>query len=212
MKYLNYPKKKPLAKDPALVTANSFIESYMVARLSQMTDEDKFDRARRLYIEGLREMNPDVTYYPDANSTMRLTYGSVKPYKPADALFADYYTTLKGVMEKEDSTNQEFIVPAKLKELYAKKDFGRYADNGVMHLCFLTTQDITGGNSGSPVMNANGELIGVAFDGNSESMSSDIKYDVNLQRTICVDIRYVLFVVDKYAGAGYLLDELKLMN
>ena len=212
MEFLDHPKKKTIEKDPAFVTANSFIASYMIARLSQMTDDDKFSGARRLYIAGLREMNPETTFYPDANSSMRLTYGSVEPYKPADALFADYYTTLQGVMEKEDSTNEEFIVPAKLKELYNKKDFGPYADHGIMHVCFLSTQDITGGNSGSPVMNGNGELTGVAFDGNSEAMSSDIKYDVNLQRTICVDIRYVLFVVDKFAGAGYLIDEMKLVN
>jgi hypothetical protein len=115
-------------------------------------------------------------------------------------------------MEKEDSTNAEFIVSPKLKDLYAKKDFGPYADNGVMHVCFITTQDITGGNSGSPVINGNGELVGLAFDGNSEAMSSDIKFDVNLQRTICVDIRYVLFVIDKFAGAGYLVDEMKILR
>jgi len=212
MKFLNHPKKKTLTKDPAYIAANSFISSYMIARLAQMTDEDKFERARRLYIAGLREMNPNTTFYPDANSTMRLTYGSAEPYKPADALFADYYTTLQGVMEKEDSTNQEFIVSPKLKELFAKKDFGPYSDNGIMHVCFITTHDITGGNSGSPVINANGELIGLAFDGNSEAMSSDIKFDIKLERTINVDIRYVLFVVDKYAGAGYLIDEMKLVN
>ena len=212
MEFLEHPKKKTLEKDPAYIAVNSFIASYMIARLSQMTDEDKFDQARRLFIAGLREMNPDALYYPDANSTMRLTYGSVKPYKPADALFADYYTTLQGVMEKEDSTSEEFIVPAKLKQLYQQKDFGRYADNGTMRVCFISTQDITGGNSGSPVLNGNGQLTGLAFDGNSEAMSSDIKYDVNLQRTICVDIRYVLFIIDKYAGAGYLLDEMKLVN
>jgi len=212
MDFLNHPKKKTLEKDPAYIAVNSFIASYMIARLSQMTDEDKFGQARRLFIAGLREMNPGALYYPDANSTMRLTYGSVKPYKPADALFADYYTTLQGVMEKEDSTSEEFIVPAKLKQLYQQKDFGKYADNGTMRVCFISTQDITGGNSGSPVINGNGELTGLAFDGNSEAMSSDIKYDVNLQRTICVDIRYVLFVIDKYAGAGYLVDEMKLVN
>ncbi len=212
MEYLDHPKKKTLEKDPAVVAANSFIGSYMIGRLSQMTDEDKFLKARRLYLAGLREMNPETVFYPDANSTMRLTYGSVKPYKPADALFADYHTTLQGVMEKEDPTNPEFIVSPKLKELFEKKDFGPYSKNGIMDVCFLTTQDITGGNSGSPVINGNGELIGLAFDGNSEAMSSDIKYDVNLQRTICVDIRYVLFVVDKYAGAGYLVDELNVVD
>ena len=210
--FLNNPKKKTLEKDPAYIAVNSFIASYMIARLSQMTDEDKFGQARRLFIAGLREMNPGALYYPDANSTMRLTYGSVKSYKPADALFADYYITLQGVMEKEDSTSEEFIVPARLKQLYQQKDFGKYADNGTMRVCFIATQDITGGNSGSPVINGSGQLTGLAFDGNSEAMSSDIKYDVNLQRTICVDIRYVLFVIDKFAGAGYLLDEMKLVN
>ncbi len=210
LEFLNNPRKKTIKKDPAYVAANSFISSYMLARLAQMTDEDKFSKARRLYIAGLREMQPETTFYPDANSTLRLTYGSVKSYSPADALYADYYTSLQGVMEKEDSTNAEFVVSPKLKDLYSKKDFGPYAEKGVMHVCFLTTHDITGGNSGSPVINGNGELIGLAFDGNSEAMSSDIKFDVNVQRTICVDIRYVLFVVDKYAGAGYLLDELKI--
>ncbi len=212
MAFLNNPKKKILEKDPAFVAANSFIASYMIARLSQMIDEDKFTAARRKYIAGLREMNPESVFYPDANSTMRLTYGSVKPFRPADALFADYFTTLQGVMEKEDPDNEEFIVSPKLKELYNSKDFGPYAENGIMHVCFLTTHDIAGGNSGSPVINANGELIGVAFDGNSEAMSSDIKFDVNLQRTINVDIRYVLFVVDKYAGAGYLVEEMKIVK
>lgn len=212
MEFLNHPKKKTLAKDPAYTTANSFISSYMIARLAQMTDEDKFDRARRLYLAGLREMNPEINFYSDANSTMRLTYGKAEPYKPADALFADYYTTMQGVMEKEDSTNAEFIVSPKLKELFYKKDFEPYADNGIMHVCFITTHDITGGNSGSPVINGNGELVGLAFDGNSEAMSSDIKFDVNLQRTINVDIRYVLFVIDKFAGAGYLIEEMKIVK
>jgi len=212
MEFLDHPRKKTLQKDPALVAANSFIATYMIARLTQMTDEDKFSAAHRNYIAGMREMNPETNFYPDANSTMRLTYGSVKPYKPADALFADYYTTLKGVMEKEDPSNSEFIVSPKLKELYQNNDFGRYAEDDIMHVCFLTTHDITGGNSGSPVINANGELIGVAFDGNSEAMSSDIKFDANLQRTICVDIRYVLFIVDKYAGAGYLVDEMNVVK
>jgi hypothetical protein len=212
MGFLNNPKKKTLEKDPAFVAANSFITSYMVSRLAQMLDEDKFSAARRNYIAGLREMNPETVFYPDANSTMRLTYGSTKPYKPADALFANYFTTLEGVMEKEDPSNDEFIVSPRLKELFLNKDFGPYATDSIMHVCFLTTHDITGGNSGSPVINANGELIGVAFDGNSEAMSSDIKFDVNLQRTINVDIRYVLFVVDKYAGAGYLVEEMTVVK
>jgi hypothetical protein len=212
MEYLNHPKKKKLVKDPAYVAVNSLLTSYMIASLSQMMDDDKFTETRRTYIAGLREMYPDSVFYPDANSTMRLTYGVVKGYIPADGLIARYYTTLKGVMEKEDPANEEFIVPQKLKDLYNEKDYGKYGENGKMPVCFLTNQDITGGNSGSPVINANGELIGLAFDGNSEAMSSDIKFDVDLERTICVDIRYVLFVIDKFAGAGYLVDEMKLVN
>ncbi len=210
--YFEHPRKKTLEKDPAYIAANSFIASYMIARLSQMIDEDKFSAARRNYLAGLREMNPATVFYPDANSTMRLTYGAVKSYKPADGLYADYFTTMKGVMEKEDPTNEEFVVSPKLKELYRNKDFGPYSVNGIMPVCFLTTLDITGGNSGSPVINAKGELIGLAFDGNSEAMSSDIKFDVELQRTICVDIRYVLFIIDKFAGAGYLVDEMKVVK
>ena len=147
----------------------------------------------------------------DANFTIRLTYGRVLPYSPADGIEYNYYTTLKGVMEKEDSENpQEFFVPEKLKELYAAKDFGRYANaKGELPTCFLADCDITGGNSGSPVLNGSGALIGLAFDGNWEAMSGDIAFEPDLQRTIAVDIRYVLFIVDKFAGAGWLLDELQ---
>jgi hypothetical protein len=165
--------------------------------------------ASEAYTAGLLEWKKGQSSYPDANSTMRLTYGTVKPYSPKDALTYRYYTTLDGVMEKEDSTNYEFIVPAKLKELYNAKDYGQYAmSNGQLPVCFLTNNDITGGNSGSPVMNAKGELIGLAFDGNWESMSSDVMFEPDLQRCICVDIRYVLFLVDKLGGAGYLVNEM----
>jgi len=161
------------------------------------------------YTAGLLEWKKGQPSYPDANFTMRLTYGSVKPYSPKDAITYQCYTTLDGVMEKEDSTNYEFIVPAKLKALYEAKDFGQYAmANGKQPVCFLTNNDITGGNSGSPVMNAKGELIGLAFDGNWESMSSDVMFEPDLQRCICVDIRYVLFLVDKLGGAGYLVNEM----
>jgi hypothetical protein len=143
---------------------------------------------------------------------MRLSYGSVEDYFPADAVHYDYLTYLSGVIEKEDPTNDEFIVPQKLKELYLKKDYGRYAQDGKMVVAFLTTNDITGGNSGSPVINGDGELIGLAFDGNWEAMSGDIAFEPELQRTICVDIRYVLFIIDKYAGAKNLIDELKMVQ
>ena len=151
--------------------------------------------------------------YPDANSTCRLTYGTVKSYEPKDGVLYKYYTTLKGVMEKEDPDNYEFRVPAKLKEIYQNKDYGQYANaQGELVTCFLTNLDITGGNSGSPVMDADGNLIGLAFDGNWEAMSSDVMFEPNLQRCICVDIRYVLLMLDKYAGAGYLLNEMNLVK
>ena len=157
-------------------------------------------------------MEPDRPWASDANFTIRLTYGNVLPYRPCDGVKYDYRTTLKGVIEKEDPKNpEEFTVPEKLKSLYAARDFGRYADaRGELPTCFLADCDITGGNSGSAVMNARGELIGLAFDGNWEAMSGDVAFEPELQRTIAVDIRYVLFIVDKFAGAGWLLEELGL--
>lgn len=208
--FMDNPNKKKLSRDPAIKTANSLLSSYLLIHFAEMPQADTFSRARRLFIDGLCQMNPDGDYYADANSTMRLTYGDIKAYKPYDAVSYDYRTTLSGVMEKEIPNDQEFSVPAKLKQLYEHKDFGQYAEHNDIPVCFLATLDITGGNSGSAVMNSQGELIGVAFDGNSEAMSSDIKYDEQLQRTICVDIRYVLYVIDKFAGAGYLLNELKI--
>ena len=151
--------------------------------------------------------------YPDANFTTRLTYGTIKSYSPRDAVKYNYYTTIYGVIQKEDPDNYEFRVPEKLKELYQKKDYGHYAmPDGNLPCCFLTNNDITGGNSGSPVMNANGELIGLAFDGNWESMSSDVMFEPDLQRCICVDIRYVLFLVDKFGGAGHLIKEMNIAD
>jgi len=157
-------------------------------------------------------MFPDKMFYPDANSTMRVTYGKVLDYFPADAVHYEYITTLDGVMEKEDPTNDEFIVDAKLKELYLAKDYGPYGENGKLVVCFLTTNDITGGNSGSPVINGDGQLIGLAFDGNWEAMSGDILFEDNLQRCINVDIRYVLFIIDKFANATNIIDELTIVK
>ena len=151
-------------------------------------------------------------FYADANSTPRLTYGKVGDYKPRDAVYYNYYTTLKGVMEKEDSTNSEFKVPQKLKDLYNKRDYGRYSQNDTMRVCFTTNNDITGGNSGSAVMNAKGELIGIAFDGNWEALSGDTKFEPKMQKTINVDIRYVLFVIDKFAGATHLVNEMTIVQ
>ena len=181
---------------------------------------DKLSEARgdinllhKTYVRGLCKMYAPTPKAPDANFTIRLTYGNVKPYDPKDGIHYKYYTTLKGVMEKEDPNNPEFVVPAKLKELYQTKDYGRYAlPNGEMPACFLTTNDITGGNSGSPVMNGNGELIGCAFDGNWESLSGDINFDNNLQRCIAVDIRYILFIVEKFGGCKNLIDEMNIIE
>jgi hypothetical protein len=153
----------------------------------------------------------------DANSTMRFTYGNVLPYNPADAVNYDFYTTLEGVMQKEvitEDENHEFYVPQKLKDLYNSKDFGPYArkEDGKLPVGFLSNNDITGGNSGSPVINAYGELIGTAFDGNWEAMSGDIYFEPNIQRTISVDVRYTLFIIDKYAGAKHLIDEMNIVK
>ena len=210
--FLASPNAKKLKNDPIMKTTGELIGAYMRIRVTQMQTEDKYDAAKRKLIAGLQQMNPAQKFYPDANSTMRTTYGSVQGYAPADAVQYAMQTTLKGVMEKEDPSNEEFIVPVKLKVLYENKDYGQYGENGIMPVCFLTNNDITGGNSGSPVINGRGELIGAAFDGNSESMSSDIKFDPTLQRTIVADIRYILFVIDKYAGAGYLIKEMNLVR
>ena len=157
-------------------------------------------------------MNKDKKFAPDANSTMRLTYGKVLSYDPKDAVHFHYLTTLKGVMEKEDPTNPEFIVSQKLKDLYQTKDYGQYGTDGKLYVGFLTNNDITGGNSGSPVINGSGQLIGTAFDGNWEAMSGDIAFEPELQRCINVDIRYTLFIIDKFAGATHLIDEMTIIK
>lgn len=174
--------------------------------------EEMLEKGYRLWTAGIREMNPNKMYAPDANSTMRVTYGNVLSYDPRDAVAYNYYTTLEGVMEKMDNDDREFVVPNRLVELYNNKDYGQYANpKGELPVAFISNNDITGGNSGSPVINGDGELIGTAFDGNWEAMSGDIFFEKDLQRTISVDIRYTLFIVDKYAGAGHLVDEMTLV-
>ncbi|MDP4292077.1 MAG: S46 family peptidase, partial [Bacteroidota bacterium] len=207
------PTVNGIEKDPLYVLAQAIMAYYIDMNAKATAGNEAFTRSNRLFMAGLREMNPDKVLPADANSTMRLTYGHVLDYYPADAVHYNFYTTLKGVMEKEDPANFEFIVPAKLKQLYDTKDYGPYANSkGEMCVAFLANTDITGGNSGSPVINANGELIGLAFDGNWEAMSGDIAFEPDMQRTIAVDVRYVLFIIDKYAGAKNLINELSVVR
>ena len=196
--------------DPVTELATSIIDLYRQLSPAAFSTTPLYNEGHRLYIKGLMMMQPEKAWASDANFTIRLTYGNVLPYSPADGVVYTHYTTLDGVIAKEDKSNPvEFTVPERLKELHAAKDYGRYADkNGDLPVAFLVNCDITGGNSGSPVMNAKGELIGLAFDGNWEAMSGDVAFEPELQRTIAVDIRYVLFVIEKFAGAGWLLDEL----
>lgn len=204
---------KPFTEDPAYKFFDSYRSVVLPLYAVYSANEASFNEGKKEYIAGTLEMRKGEAIYPDANFTMRLTYGSVLPYSPRDAVFYDYVTTLDGVMEKEDPNNWEFVVPDKLKQLWKDKDYGQYGlPNGKMPTCFLSNNDITGGNSGSPIMNGAGELIGLAFDGNWESMSSDIIFEPDLQRCINVDIRYVLFIIDKFGGAGYLLDEMKIVK
>jgi len=211
--FLEEPNEKDYKKEELPKAASSMLNIYFASEKTNAATQEKLDKGYRLFTAGLREMNPDKVYAPDANSTIRMTYGTVGSYAPKDAMFYNYYTTIEGIMQKEDPNNDEFIVPAKLKDLYMNKDYGQYANaDGTLPICFISNNDITGGNSGSPVINGNGELIGIAFDGNWEAMSGDIFFEKDLQRTISVDIRYVLFIIDKYAGAGHLVEEMTLVT
>ena len=206
---------KAMAKDPVYMAGKEIYEKYVeVNSMVSKESADGLQRGIRNFTDGILQINKNVKLMsPDANSTIRLTYGNVKAYDPKDAVSYSFYTTLKGVMEKEDPTSSEFIVPERLKNLYAMKDFGPYANSkGELVTCFVTNNDITGGNSGSPVMDAEGNLIGLAFDGNGEAMSGDIDFEENLQRCICLDTRYMLFVIDKYAGAKNLIEEMTIVR
>ena len=201
---------KDLSADPAAVLYKKLRGIMMPLYTQAYGKQEALAEGTKAFGAGLMEWQKGKPSYPDANSTMRLTYGPVLPYSPKDGVLFSHFTTLKGVMEKEDASNPEFIVPAGLKKLYEAGDYGRYADkDGSLHTCFLTNNDITGGNSGSPVLDADGALIGLAFDGNWESMSSDVMFEPDLQRCICVDIRYVLFLVEKLGGCPRIVDELE---
>ena len=215
-------KIKDIKEDKAVVAANDFLAMYFGSASKFAEAEEKMEEGYKLFVEGIRLMQPEKSFYPNANSTQRLTYGNVLSYKMSDKVIktlrsqdgvGSYYTTMEGLMEKEDKNNPEFEIPERLKELYKNKDYGQYADaDGKLRVNFLSDNDITGGNSGSPVIDGNGYLIGTAFDGNWEAMSGDISFESKVQRTISVDIKYTLFIIDKYAGAKHIVDEMTLMR
>ena len=211
---LKDPKKyAKLKKDPAAELSLSVLISLF--ELQQLTGDSYYDIAKgeRLYLAGLKEMHPEKAFASDANFTMRVSYGSIGGYRPYDAAWYDYYTTQKGIFEKENPESDEFWVQPEILNLIRSKDFGQYANkDGELQLCFLSNNDITGGNSGSPVFDKNARLIGLAFDGNWEAMSGDIAFEPDLQRTISVDIRYVLYMIDKWGKCPRLIEELKLVK
>ncbi|WP_295126470.1 S46 family peptidase [uncultured Chitinophaga sp.] len=213
--FVAQPDNVKLQDDPAYAYASAFVKNY-TSKYAPMYNQFVAgnNELGRLYLKGVIEREPTKSRYPDATFTMRLSYGTVKPYKPRDAVSYDYVTTITGVMEKYKKDDYEFDLPAKLMDLYAKKDFGQYKDikRNDLVVGFITTNDITGGNSGSPVINGNGELIGLAFDGNYEALSHKIQFDPVLNRTICVDVRYVLWCIDKLGGATNIINELKIVK
>lgn len=214
-KFMEKPSVKKLAKDPLYLAGQSAYDKYMeVNQMLPAEVEEGLQRGIRDFTDGILQINNGKKLMsPDANSTIRLTYGNVMSYQPRDGVDYHYYTTMKGVIEKEDPDNAEFNVPARLKELYNKKEFGKYTNaKGELPTCFITNNDITGGNSGSPVIDGRGRLIGLAFDGNSEAMSGDIDFEENLQRCICLDSRYMLWVIDVFAGAKNLIEEMDIVR
>ena len=212
----NKGKAKKLQKDPAYIAMQSVVAAYRdKVRDNYWGTQDEIDRLHRTYMKGLMDVLPTMKkYYPDANSTLRIAYGKVEGYYPQDGVKYRHYTTLAGIVEKEDpdEINREFNVPKKLIDLYNAKDYGQYGQNGEMRVCFTASNHTTGGNSGSPVLDAHGNLIGLNFDRSWESTMSDIMFDPEICRNIMVDVRYVLFIVDKFAGASHLVDEMKLVH
>jgi hypothetical protein len=215
--FMSSPDLKTLQVDPAYKYASAFVKNYTV-NFSRLYSEfvSKNNELGRLYLKGIMEMNPSAVkkMYPDANFSMRVSYGNVKSYTPRDGVFYNYFTTSKGILEKYIAGDYEYDLPSKEIELLKKRDFGQYIDKKQNDLIinFITTNDITGGNSGSPVIDGNGNLLGLAFDGNYEALSHKIQFDKNLNRTINVDIRYVLWSIDKLGGAKNIIDELKIVR
>jgi hypothetical protein len=210
-RFINKPTLNTIERDWMVLFNYSITDGLYTTALDMKEANLNYDAAHKVWVKGMTDMRKDagIPIYPDANSTLRLTYGQVLSYEPADGTVYDYYTTLRGVMEKEDPANREFVVPAKLKQLYQNKDYGRYAmANGEMPVCFIVNTDNTGGNSGSPVFNGKGELTGTGFDRNYEGLTGDIAFRPASQRAVCVDIRYTLFIIDKFAGASHIIDEL----
>ena len=214
-KFIRKPKLYKLTSDWMILFKYSITDGLLKTAIAMMDANQDYNDAHKIWVKGMMDMRQanGQPIYPDANSTLRLTYGKVASYKPYDGMVYDYYTTLDGVMQKEDPNNWEFVVPDKLKQLYRSKNFGRYGlPDGRMPVCFIVDTDNTGGNSGSPVFNAKGELIGTAFDRNYEGLTGDIAFRPSSQRAACVDIRYTLFIIEKFAGAKHIIDELDIVE
>lgn len=214
-RFMKRPNLNQLEKDWMVLFKYSIIDGLTKTAEAMQEANKNYDAAHKVWVKGMMDLKQEAgtPIYPDANSTLRLTYGNVLPYEPADGVVYDHFTTLDGVMQKEDANNWEFVVPEKLKELYNNKDFGRYAmKDGKMPVCFIINTDNTGGNSGSPVFNGKGELIGTGFDRNYEGLTGDIAFRPSSQRAACVDIRYTLFIIDKFAGASHLIEEMDLVD
>lgn len=211
-KFIRKPSLHKIEHDWMILFKHSVTDGILKTAIAMKAANENYNAAHKVWVKGMMDLRKEkgIPIYPDANSTLRLTYGRVLSYEPADGMVYEAHTTLKGVMEKEDPDNWEFVVPQKLKELYTTKDYGRYGKNGEMPVCFIVNTDNTGGNSGSPVFNSKGQLVGTGFDRNYEGLTGDIAFRPSSQRAACVDIRYTLFIIDKFAGASHLIDELSI--
>lgn len=204
---------KKLTNDPAYKLYDSFRNKYHDSIYPRYIElQNRIDSLNHIYMAAIMEFQPEKGFYPDANFTLRVTYGNVKGYDASDGVYYKYYTTLDGIIQKDNQEIYDYRVPLKLKELYKNKDFGRYDVNGTVPVCFIADNHTTGGNSGSPVINCNGELVGINFDRAWDGVTSDLMFNPEQSRNISLDVRYVLFLIEKFAGAGYLLDEMTLVN